>query len=262
MKNQIFIPLITPLKHDRSICKDSVKALIASTHEVAGGYIPCLTSGEGWLLSDTQWTNMLSDCLTYAHGRKVIVGIEKARSKDVIDLAKQAESLGADGVMVTTPFGASVSQHEMIDHFTQIHDAVGLEIFIYNENSLSKNIIESQTLVDISRLTRVVGIKESMDQDLDPLVISALNANAVAVYQGWENRIVNDELTNGNICSLSNLYPDICLQAAHATSDELVPVVDDLCKKHGIYEENWYEHIKAHLLASGVISTDLVLEQQ
>ena len=98
-----------------------------------------------------------------------------------------------------------------------------------------------------------------MDQDLDPLAVSALNANGVAVYQGWENRIVNDELSNGNICSLSNLYPDICSQAANATSNELVSVVNDLCKKVGIYEDNWYEHIKAHLLASGVISTDLVL---
>lgn len=259
MKNDIFIPIITPLTTDLKVCQKSVHALMESTREFSAGYVPCLTSGEGWLLTDEQWKSMISACVENAKGCKIIAGIEKPLSKNVIQFSKLAESLGADAVMITTPFGDNVSQQEIYEHFESIHNSITLDIFIYNENSLSNNVIETDTLINTSKLERVVGIKESMNHDFDKNVVSTLKKNGISIYQGWENRIVNDDLSDGNICSLSNLYPDICLKAAQSNSDNMLSTVENLCLKNGIYEEHWYKYIKKHLHASNIISTALAL---
>jgi len=256
---EVFIPLITPLDSAQRVCGDSVAALIASTRSFASGYVPCLTSGEGWLLSDEQWQAMVKACIRHAENLKVIAGIEKPLSHDVIRVAHLAESLGTDAVMITSPFGREVSQQAIYEHFVNVHKAINIDIYIYNENSLSKNIIAPETLVKIADLPRVVGIKESMNQDFDPLLIASLKDNDIKVYQGWENRIVNDALSDGNICSLSNLFPELCLLAAQANTDELEPKINELCREFGIYEDNWYEHIKTHLSVNDVISSDRTL---
>lgn len=259
MSNKIYIPLISPIKENGEVCSESVHALMELSREYTAGYIPCLTSGEGWLLSDAQWQDMVRACVGNAGNKKIIAGIEKATTQEVVAFAKLAESLGAEGVMVTTPFGEHVSQKEMLAHFHKVHDAIGIEVFIYNENSLSKNVVTSELLMEISCLPRVVGVKESMDNDVNPNVLKQLKTNGVTIYQGWENRIVNDELSEGNICSLSNLYPEVCSLAAQTNNAELEATVDKLCTDHRIFEEDWYRHIKAYLFSNGVISTDYVL---
>ncbi|MFL0798575.1 MAG: dihydrodipicolinate synthase family protein [Cellvibrionaceae bacterium] len=259
MDAKIFVPLITPLNDRGQVCKASVASIISSVESFASGYIPCLTSGEGWLLSDTQWKAMVSACVDFSNGRKVIAGIEKPLSKDVVSLAKLAESLGADGVMITTPFGKDVTQQAMYEHFSDVHDAISIEIYIYNENSLSNNTVDKKTLVEVAKLPRVVGIKESMNKDFDADLINSLKNEDIEVYQGWENRIVNDELSDGNICSLSNLFPELCLNAANSENNELAEKVEELCQEYGIYEESWYEHIKSHLFEKKLISTKLVV---
>ena len=259
MDKKIFVPLITPLDNNRQVCEKSVVSMIDSSRSFCAGYVPCLTSGEGWLLTDEQWQAMVSTCVAHAKGHIIIAGIEKPASEEVIKLARQAESLGAQAVMITTPFGQNVSQESMYEHFKRVHDDVGIDVYVYNENSLSNNVVEPETLLKIANLPRVVGIKESMNLDLDPSLVADLRGNGIRIYQGWENRIVNDHLSDGNICSLSNLFPELCLKAASATSDELVPKVDELCQQFGIYKDSWYSHIKSRLFNTDVISTDLVL---
>src|SRR6185503_5722448 len=89
-----FIPLITPLDEAGAVSGPSVARLLAHARHTASGYIPCLTSGEGWRLSPAQWEAMLRFTLAEAEGRTVIAGIERPTTDEVLDYAEAAERLG------------------------------------------------------------------------------------------------------------------------------------------------------------------------
>ncbi|OUR91756.1 hypothetical protein A9Q81_17585 [Gammaproteobacteria bacterium 42_54_T18] len=252
----ILIPLITPLNQNRSVCEDSIRALIDRSKNHTTGYIPCLTSGEGWKLTEDQWSDMLEYTRLHAPSHDVIVGIEKATTSEVLHYAKFAANFLANGLIITSPFGESITQHEIYQHYKEIHDKSGLKIYIYNESELSKNDINAKTLLKISKLKNVVGIKESSNSAEFYSIRNQLKHQGVRIYQGWEDNIVDDNLADGNICSLSNLYPELCLEAAIQPSDDLKVEIANLCNDHKIFSENWYAHIKDYLSETGVIASD------
>src|SRR3954470_1512751 len=79
----VFVPLVTPLDDTGAVCRQSVRQLVACSHAIASGYLPCLTSGEGWLLSQRQWEAMVGCTLEVAPRGSVIVGIERPTTRDV-----------------------------------------------------------------------------------------------------------------------------------------------------------------------------------
>lgn len=253
----VYVPLVTPLNRHRSVCRASTVSLINMSREFVAGYVPCLTSGEGWLLSPRQWAAMLGATREAAPNHRVIAGIERPTTDEVVEYAEVAARLGADGIMVTSPFGANITQDAIYAHYKKVHDSTGLDIYIYNEVELSKNAIHPRTLIKICTLPRVVGIKESTNSETIVPALAEVRAHEVAVFQGWENRIVGN--SDGNICSLSNLYPEVCALAVNSTSPELTERVNALCDAHHLFEPDWYRHIKNRLHREGVISTDLTV---
>ncbi|MFC3149671.1 dihydrodipicolinate synthase family protein [Litoribrevibacter euphylliae] len=264
LSKNVLIPLITPINEDNQVCEYSVKALIDRSKEFVEGYIPCLTSGEGWKLSEEQWCDMVRYTIKHAPHHNVITGIEKPTTLEVMHFAKLANTLGADGIIITSPFGESVSQEEIFLHYQSLHDLFPRDLYIYNESELSNNKTTPETLIKISELSNVVGIKESSNSDEFNAIRALLQANGLKVYQGWENRIVDDELADGNICSLSNLYPKLCLQATQNESpkvkSELKSEINTLCERHQLFAEDWYAYIKQFLNKAGVISSSSCIE--
>ncbi|WP_254225622.1 dihydrodipicolinate synthase family protein [Burkholderia glumae] len=155
----LYVPLVTPLTEQGDVCPAGVARLIANTARHATGFIACLTSGEGWLLDETRWEAMLRATLAVAGGPRVIAGIERATTAEVTRYAVKAQALGARAVMFPTPFGKQVTQADMVAHFTAVHDATDLKLYIYNESSLSQNTATLETLLEIARLPRVAGIR-------------------------------------------------------------------------------------------------------
>ncbi|GLQ30995.1 dihydrodipicolinate synthase family protein [Litoribrevibacter albus] len=252
----ILIPLVTPLNVQKKVCEFSVKALIERTKSYTEGYIPCLTSGEGWKLSEEDWCDMVAYTRKYAPTHRIVAGIEKPTTEEVLRFAQLGAELGIDGIIITSPFDEAISQEDIYQHYRKVHDQLSIDIYIYNESELSLNTTQPETLVRISELPRVVGIKESSNSEEFNAIRAHLQSNGVKVYQGWEDKIVDDRFADGNICSLSNVYPQLCLQATQAPSDELKSQIGELCERHQIFAEDWYAHIKHFLNSTGVISSD------
>ena len=255
-RKNILIPLITPLNQKRIVCEDSVRSLIDRSKDHTVGYIPCLTSGEGWKLTEQQWSKMLQYTRLHAPSHDVIAGIEKATTAEVLHYVNLATNFLANGIIITSPFGKSVTQHEIYQHYKEIHDASDLKIYIYNESELSENNTNAETLLKISELPNVVGIKESSNSAGVDSIRNHLKNQGIRIYQGWEDNIVDDDLADGNICSLSNLYPALCLEAANRPTDNLRIEISNLCKDHKIFSANWYAHIKDYLSETWVIASD------
>src|SRR5215208_4350695 len=164
----VFVPLITPLDEAGAVCKQSVGHIIAHTRSTASGYVPCLTSGEGWLLSRPRWEAMVRYTLELADPSTVIVGIERATTDEVVEYGLAARRLGAKAIMLASPFGGEIGQPSIFEHYRQVHDACGLDVYIYNESSLSGNVTAFETLLAVAELPRVIGIKDSVEGGREP----------------------------------------------------------------------------------------------
>lgn len=251
-----FIPLITPLDENGAVCRQSVAQMLAHSRHTASGYIPCLTSGEGWRLSAEQWQAMLRFTLAEAGERSVIAGIERPTTAEVLDYAKQAERLGASAIMLTSPFGAEIDQQAILEHYRHVHDSTELAIYIYNESALSGNETAFETLLQIARLPRVVGIKDSAEHERSAEQIDALRAQGLAYYIGWEHRLASGMPADGNVVALANLEPMLCRVAMDLATPALQAEIQRLSEAYQLFSEDWYRHVKQTLKARGVIGSD------
>lgn len=255
MNPLIYAPLVTPLSDVGEVCVSSVERLVDSRRDIISGYVGCLTSGEGWKLTDEQWAAMIEALRNAAPNHVVIAGIERSTTKEVLELAELAEGLGAQGVMITTPFGENISQHQMIEHYQSVHDAISIDLYIYNESDLSRNVMEPQTLVAVSKLPRVVGIKESGSSNDFLAVVKQLKDNGLKIFQGWEDRLTQSGFADGTICSLNNLSPEVCMEAMKRPSEAIDQEIQRLCQEFNLFEDDWYRYVKEKLVELNIIST-------
>ena len=194
-----------------------------------------------------------------AGGRTVIAGIERPTTDLVLRYAKAAELLGADAVMLTSPFGADVDQHRILEHYRKVHDGCALDIYIYNESSLSRNETAFETLLSIAALPRVVGIKDSAEGGRDAGQIRALQRLGLAYYIGWEHHLGRGLPCDGNVVSLANLEPMLCRIAQASVDPAVVAEIARVSEACSLFSEDWYRHVKKELKARGVIASDRVV---
>ncbi|WP_338439233.1 dihydrodipicolinate synthase family protein [uncultured Aquabacterium sp.] len=259
-KNLVIVPMVTPLQPSGDVCEQSVQQLIAYTRGAVDAYLPCLTSGEGWLLSEPQWVSMVACAVAEAQGKPVIAGIERSSTDEVLRYARKAQSLGATGVMLTSPFGPDVDQASIVAHYRRVHDACDLDIYIYNESSLSGNEISFESLLEIAILPRVVGIKDSAEGEREAHQIRALQDQGLVYLIGWEHLLARGIPADGNVVSLSNLSPTLCRLACRTDAEPVQAEIARLCEHHGLAAPDWYRHVKHALKQWGVILTERTVE--
>src|SRR3989338_11285772 len=100
----IIPPLVTPIDEVGEVCERSVRNLIDFVRPYSEALMPCLSTGEGWALKYEQWERMFLISKKYADDLPVLVGVEVPTTEEVVERAREAKVLGADAVVVTTPF--------------------------------------------------------------------------------------------------------------------------------------------------------------
>ncbi len=260
MYSGTIVPLVTPLDASDAVSHSGVDRLIESVHGEVTALMPTLSSGEGWLLTERQWTDMVSFTRKYSRGLPVLAGVQLATTAEVVDRARAAVTLGADGVVVTTPFRAELSQEEIYQHYRTLRESVAVPLFLYNESALSGNQIEVDTLRRICELPDVVGIKESSGSaELTREIVAALPG--VPVFEGWENLLIHADGVAGFIGPLANLEPALCNAMLAGPTPTLQAAIDTACKRYGLFRDDWYRWVKRELHRRGVLGTDVVVQQ-
>lgn len=251
---EVYLPLITPLDNDGNVCERSVASLMAYAINHVDGFVPCLTSGEGWQLSQHQWKDMVTYCVENAAGKPVIAGIERPTTDEVITFADTARQLGANGIICTAPFKPELSQHDIHEHFSRVHEATPLELFIYFESTLCNNKWDIKTLLSLCLLPRVKGIKESCGENKLAPHLRNIRRMGVKVYQGWEDKLLDYD-TDGSMVSFCNLNPQLCSTVTRERGIKANETLMIQCQESGIFELDWYRHMKMDLYRRGIIHT-------
>ncbi len=157
-----FTALVTPFKNgsvDEKAFRDLVEWQIA---EGTNGLVPVGTTGESPTLSHDEHKEVVSWCVEQARGRvPVIAGAGSNSTKEAIDLSQHAESVGADAVLVVTPYYNKPTQEGLYQHFKAINDAIGIPIIIYNIPARSVIDMSVETMKRLYELKNIAGVKDA-----------------------------------------------------------------------------------------------------
>lgn len=128
------------------------------------GLYPCGTTGEGMLLSASERKKVAEIVVDEAHGRvPVMVHVGAISTAETIELARHAQSIGAQAIGVVAPYFYSVDKAGLVEHYTRVAEAVPeMPVYIYNIPGNAKNDVTAdiaRTIVD--RCPNVVGVKDS-----------------------------------------------------------------------------------------------------
>lgn len=258
MYSGTIVPLITPFEEDRTVSEKSVAQLVESIRDEVSGLMPALTSGEGWKLDAQQWHDVVAHTVQHSTGLPVLAGIQLPDTASVIERARTAADIGVDAVVVTTPFGKTVTQDDILDHYRALRAAVPTPIFLYNEEALSGNRIEFETLLRICEIPGIVGIKESSG---DPAFTRKMAEadTGIPVFEGWENLLVDAKGVDGFIGPLANLEPALSNAMLADPTPERQAEINAVCERYGVFLDDWYRWVKKELHTRGVITSDTIL---
>ncbi|MEY4576963.1 MAG: hypothetical protein RL701_1666 [Pseudomonadota bacterium] len=159
----VLTALITPFRDDR-IDEKALRAIVADQIDNGvDGLVPSGTTGECASLSHDEYVQLLSIVVDEARGRvPVIAGAGTASTAHSIELAKAAQRLKVDGLLVVVPYYYRPSQDGLFAHYSAIAKAVPLPIIVYNiphRTGLDMSVATFERLV--ASVPNIVGIKES-----------------------------------------------------------------------------------------------------
>lgn len=215
MKNTIFtgagVAIVTPMNADGSINFDALGENIE--YQIANGtdaIIICGTTGESATMTDEEHVECIRYCIEKVNKRvPVIAGTGSNDTKYAVDLSKEAEKLGADALLVVTPYYNKTSQRGLIAHFTAIADSVNIPIILYNVPSRTGVNISVDTYVTLSKHRNIAGIKEASGNLSTVAKIIAACGDDIDVYSGNDDQIVPIMALGGKgvISVASNILP-------------------------------------------------------
>ncbi|MGN0587328.1 MAG: 4-hydroxy-tetrahydrodipicolinate synthase [Oscillospiraceae bacterium] len=215
MKNTVFtgagVAIVTPMFPDGSIDFEGLGENIE--YQIANGtdaIIICGTTGESATMTDEEHVECIRYCIEKVNKRvPVIAGTGSNDTKYAVDLSKEAERLGADALLVVTPYYNKTSQRGLIAHFTAIADSVNIPIILYNVPSRTGVNITLDTYSVLAKHKNIVAVKEASGNISAIAKIIEKCGDDLDVYSGNDDQIVPIMSLGGKgvISVLSNVLP-------------------------------------------------------
>ena len=175
------------------------------------------TTGEAATISFEEREEIVSLAVKKVNGRiPVIVGTGSNCTESTIKATKQAEELGADGILLVTPYYNKCTNKGMVAHFTAVANATKLPVILYNVPGRTAVNIPPEVIVEMLKVENIVGVKEASGDVSQILEIKRLVPEDFMIYSGNDDQIVAVYACGGHgvISVASNVIPreiqDIC----------------------------------------------------
>jgi 4-hydroxy-tetrahydrodipicolinate synthase len=161
---RLMTAMITPMTRDGAVDFEGAARLAAYlTGDMRNeGLVVNGTTGEGPTTTDEEKARLVKVVREAVGDRvTVIAGVGTNVTAHTVELAKQAEKSGADGLLVVTPYYNKPAQNALVAHFTAIADATALPSIIYDVPSRTGTAAATDTLVRLAAHPRIVGVKDA-----------------------------------------------------------------------------------------------------
>lgn len=176
----------------------------------ADAIIVCGTTGESSTMSNTEKEDLIKFTVDIVDKRiPVIAGTGGNNTANVIELSKYAETVGADGLLVVTPYYNKTTQQGLVSHYTAIANSVSLPIILYNVPSRTGLNITPETYLELSKIENIVAVKEASGNISQVAKIAKLCRDNLNIYSGNDDQVLPILSLGGLgvISVLSNIYP-------------------------------------------------------
>jgi 4-hydroxy-tetrahydrodipicolinate synthase len=181
--------MITPMSPDGAVDYDGAARLAAYLVDDMRneGLVLNGTTGEAPTTTDEEKARLIKVVLeTVGDRAKVVAGVGTNITAHTIELARQAERAGANGLLVVTPYYSKPAQDALAAHFSAVADSTGLPMLIYDIPGRTATAVATDTLVKLAGHPRIVGVKDAKG---DPAGTSAVLARTDLVYYSGDDAV-------------------------------------------------------------------------
>lgn len=206
------VALITPMNEDGSVNYEKLRELLEfHVANKTDAIIICGTTGEASTLSDEEHLECIRFACEVINKRiPVIAGTGSNCTQSAIELSKEAEKSGVDGLLLVTPYYNKATQNGLKAHYKAIAKEVNVPIILYNVPSRTGTRLAPQTVVDLCHeVPNIVGVKDATGDISEVAELMSLAKGTVDVYSGNDDQIVPVLSLGGKgvISVLSNILP-------------------------------------------------------
>lgn len=209
----IIAAMVTSMNDDESLNEAEIRNQVNRQIKAGANAVFCLgTNGEFYIQSEEEKLRVMKIVVDEVAGRvPVYAGTGCPGTKATIDLSLKAKAIGVDVLSIISPYFAAISQKELYDHFKAIADAVQMPIVMYNMPARTGNNIDPATVLELSKVPYIVGIKDSSGNwDNLKAYIDVTRGADFSVLSGNDSLILPalKEGGVGGITAVANIYPE------------------------------------------------------
>ena len=213
------VAIVTPFHADGSINYDKLEELIDfHCNNGTDSIVICGTTGESATMTEPEHVECIKKAVEFTKGRiPVVAGTGSNATHTAIELSKEAEAAGADGLLIVTPYYNKCTQQGLAAHYTAIAKEVKTPIIMYSVASRTGVNIAPETVASlVKNVDNIVGVKEASGNISQIAKIMNLTDGNIDLYSGNDDQIVPIMSLGGIgvISVLANVAPkethDIC----------------------------------------------------
>lgn len=215
------VALVTPFKENGEVNYEKLGELV---EEQIAGHTDCIvatgTTGESSTMTEEEHLKVIRYVCQVVNGRiPVIAGTGSNCTRTAVEMSEEAQEVGADGVLLVSPYYNKATQAGLKAHFTAVANAIKIPVVLYNIPSRTGVNIAPETIVDLCKnVENIVGVKEASGNFSAIAKILQLSGGYVDVYSGNDDQVVPMLAlgARGVISVLSNIAPqqthDMCAE--------------------------------------------------
>ena len=209
------VAIITPFHTDGSIDYDKFGEVIEQ--QIANqtdAIIVCGTTGESATMTHEEHLDVIRYCVEkVAHRIPVVAGTGSNCTETAVYLSQEAEKIGADGLLVVTPYYNKTSQQGLVRHFNVVADSVDIPIILYNVPSRTGCNIKPKTYQELCKHPNIVAAKEASGDISQVALIRSLCGDNLDIYSGNDDQTV--PFMSLGALGVISVFANICPKEMH-----------------------------------------------
>ena len=205
--------VITPFVGDKVDYSSLTKVLTHLIDNGSHGLVPCGTTGESPTLSHDEHKKIIEETIRIADKRvPVIAGTGSNNTLEAIEYTDHAKRSGADAALIVTPYYNKPTQSGLYEHFKTIAEKINIPIIIYNIPGRSIVDMSIETMIELSKIQNIVGVKDATNDLFRPLLTRKKMQNNFCYLSGEDGTALAYLAQGGEGCIsvTANVAPKLC----------------------------------------------------
>ncbi len=214
--------VITPFFDNEVDYHSLVKVLNFLIDNGSHGLVPCGTTGESPTLSHEEHKKIIEETIRIADKRvPVIAGTGSNNTLEAVEYTAHAENSGADAALIVTPYYNKPTQSGLYEHFKTIADRTNIPIIIYNIPGRSIIDMTIETMIELSKINKIIGVKDATNDLFRPLLTRKKMQNDFCYLSGEDGTALAYLAQGGHGCIsvTANVAPKLCSELHSAWQD-------------------------------------------